>query len=127
MKARSGKWLIPLTVLGLIGGCAIPQQQETTTGYGAVAYAPSTQDWRLRWKAIDPQRARQRALADCAVADCRVILEFGPGQCGTLALNQRGALGVGQGATPEAAETAALNECQRREAACRVVPAECND
>lgn len=127
MMPRSGKWLIPLAVLGLLGGCAVPQQQATTAGYGAVTYAPSTQDWRLRWKAINPQRARQRALTDCAVADCRVVLEFGPGQCGTLALNPQGVFGVGQGATANTAETVALNECRRTATGCRVVPAECND
>lgn len=93
--------------------------------YGAAAYAPSTQDWRFRWRAADPHRARQRVLEDCAAADCRVVLEFGPDQCGTLALGQ-GGLGVGRGDTPAAAEAAALAECQRAGSDCRVAAAECN-
>jgi hypothetical protein len=108
-------------VLALHAGCA----GLGADGHGAVAYAPSTQDWRLRWQATDPQRARQRALADCAATDCRVVLEFGPGQCGTLALGQ-GGLGVGRGDTPAAAETTALAECQHTGSGCRVAPAECN-
>jgi hypothetical protein len=111
-----------LLALALNAGCASLGPVE---GHGAVAYAPSTQDWRLRWRTADPQRARQRVLEDCAAADCRVVLEFGPGQCGTLALGQ-GGLGVGRGDTPAAAEAAALAECQRAGSDCRVAPAECN-
>ncbi len=108
--------------LALNAGCAGLRAADS---YGAVAYAPSTQDWRLRWQAADPQRARQRVLEDCATADCRVVLEFGPGQCGTLALGQAG-FGVGQGDTPAAAETVALTECSRTGPGCQVAPAECN-
>jgi len=79
----------------------------------------------LRWQAADPQRARQQVLADCGASDCRVVLEFGPGQCGALALGQ-GGIGAGQGQTPAVAEAAALNECSRTGPGCRVAPAECN-
>jgi hypothetical protein len=79
----------------------------------------------MRWQAVDARRARERALADCTASDCQVVLEFGPGQCGTLALGS-GGFGVGQGDTPAAAETAALNECQRTGSGCRVAVAECN-
>ncbi|MFZ1324961.1 MAG: DUF4189 domain-containing protein [Candidatus Contendobacter sp.] len=127
MKLRSGKPLVLMAISSFVGGCALPAKIETTVGYGAAAYAPSTQDWRLRWKAADSQRARQRALADCAAADCRVVLEFGPGECGTLALNPQGGVGAGRGATPAAAETAALDECRRVGAGCRVAQAECNE
>ncbi|MCC8999713.1 MAG: DUF4189 domain-containing protein, partial [Candidatus Contendobacter sp.] len=65
------------------------------------------------------------ALADCATTDCQVVLEFGPGQCGTLALGNPG-FGVGLGDTPAAAEGAALAECQRKGQGCRVAEAECN-
>ncbi len=120
--------LVPMAVLGICGGCASLDATNAVHGgnsYGAAAYAPSTQDWRLRWQAADPRRARQTALADCGPTDCQIVLEFGPGQCGTLALGQNG-YGVGKGDSPEAAETAALGECRRADENCRVVPAECN-
>jgi hypothetical protein len=79
----------------------------------------------MRWQAVDARRARERALADCTASDCQVVLESGPGQCGTLALGS-GGFGVGQGDTPAAAEAAALAECQRAGADCRVAAAECN-
>lgn len=131
MKKRSsrGAWLV-WGLIWVLGGCAsvntsAPTDTSAGDGYGAVAYAPSTQDWVLRWRVIKPERARQRALADCAVADCQVILEFGPGQCGTLALGPT-SFGAGQGDTPAVAEAMALDECGSQEQSCRVVPAECN-
>lgn len=126
MSAPLRTLLVLVSTFGVISGCATADKTETTNGYGAVAYAPDTRDWRLRWQAVDPQRARQRALADCAAPDCRVVLEFGPGQCGTLALGQQSGFGVGLGDTPAAAEAAALAECQRASPGCRVAPAECN-
>ncbi len=120
---------IPRAVLPLIlaftAGCAGLSVLDKADGYGAVAYAPSTQDWRLRWEAVDSQRARERVLAGCVPADCRVVLEFGPGQCGTLALGDPG-FGVGLGETPAAAENAALEACRLQGQGCRVAPAECN-
>lgn len=106
-------------------GCANLSASDSGNLYGAVAYAASTQDWQLRWQASTPQRARQQALADCAATDCQIVLEFGPGQCGTLALGNPG-FGVGLGDTPATAENAALAECQRQGQVCRVTKAECN-
>ncbi|HQC71490.1 MAG TPA: DUF4189 domain-containing protein [Candidatus Competibacteraceae bacterium] len=118
-------WLLLIPTLGFCCGCASLESTSTGQGYGAVAYAASTQDWRLRWQAADPQQARQQVLQDCAAADCQVVLEFGPGQCGTLALGSRG-IGIGQGATPDAAESAARAACQQQGSGCRVATAECN-
>lgn len=118
--------IVLVSVSGIGSGCAVADKPDTADGYGAVAYATSTQDWHLRWQATDPQRAREQVLADCAVPDCRVVLEFGPSQCGTLALNRQGGFGVGLGDTPSVAETAALGDCQRSGSSCRVASAECN-
>ena len=127
MTGWRGRWLFLIPTLGFCCGCANLESASSSTGqgHGAVAYAASTQDWRLRWQAADPQQARQQVLQDCAVADCQVVLEFGPGQCGTLALGSRG-IGIGQGATPAAAETAARSACQQQSSDCRVATAECN-
>lgn len=123
MRTTTGSLLSLL--LAASSGCAGLVSTTQPPGYGAVAYAPGSQDWRLRWQAADPQRARQRALADCAAADCQVLLEFGPGQCGTLALGSK-VVGVGTGDTPAAAEAAALADCRRQGTDCRVAAAECN-
>ena len=123
MKAATG--IAVGLMLGLNAGCAGLSALTTSKRYGAVAYAASTQDWRLRWKASDPQRARQQALADCAVADCQIVLEFGPDQCGTISLGEPG-FGVGLGDSPAAAENAALSQCRASGQQCRVAEAECN-
>lgn len=123
-------WLLLLLVptLGICCGCAssgASDDARPAESYGAIAYAPDTQDWRMRWQAVDARRARERALADCTAADCQVVLEFGFGQCGTLALGS-GGFAVGLGDTPTVAEAAALKECQRISPNCRVAAAECN-
>ncbi|RUQ31880.1 MAG: DUF4189 domain-containing protein [Candidatus Competibacteraceae bacterium] len=120
--------LVLIPTVAMSCGCATmksPAADTEVNRYGVAVYAPSTRDWRLRWQAATLQQAQQRALQECAVADCQVVLEFGPGQCGTLALG-RGGIGVGQGDTPAVAEAAALNDCQRSGPGCRVAPAECN-
>ena len=126
----SGRWagvLVLLPTVAMSCGCATLESgaDAKANSYGVAVYAPSTQDWRLRWQATTSQLAKQRALRDCAVADCQVVLEFGPKQCGTLALGQSG-IGVGRGDTPAAAETAALDDCRRTTQGCRVAAAECN-
>lgn len=128
MKTLSGGLLVLVPTLGICCGCAssgTADHPRSAESYGAIAYAPGTQDWRMRWQAVDARRARERTLADCAASDCRIVLEFGPGQCGTLALGS-GGFAVGQGDAPAAAESAALAECQRAGADCRVAAAECN-
>ncbi|CDH43151.1 MAG: DUF4189 domain-containing protein [Candidatus Competibacteraceae bacterium] len=122
---RAATAIALVLILMLNAGCAGLEASSSTSSYGAVAYAASTQDWRLHWRAPDPQQARLQALANCATADCQVVLEFGPGQCGTLALGDPG-FGIGLGDTPAAAESAALAECQRKGQGCRVAEAECN-
>lgn len=126
MIERWAGLLVLLPTVAMSCGCAtVESAADTQDHYGVAVYAPSTQDWRLRWQATTSQLAQQRALQECAVADCRVVLEFGPGQCGTLALGP-GGIGVGRGDTPAAAETAALDDCRRTTQGCRVAAAECN-
>lgn len=79
----SGRWagvLVLLPTVAMSCGCATLESgaDAKANSYGVAVYAPSTQDWRLRWQATTSQLAKQRALRDCAVADCQVVLEFGP-------------------------------------------------
>ena len=75
------------------GGNDAPEQLR----YGAIAFSDSTQVWRIRWNVADRERAGALALSNCGESDCRTILTFGPGQCGTFSLGDGGALGVGAG------------------------------
>ena len=127
MIGRLAGLVVLLPTVAMSCGCATPEStaDAKVNRYGVAVYASSTRDWRLRWQATTLQQAQQRALQDCAVADCRVVLEFGPGQCGTLALGE-GGIGVGRGDTLAAAEMVALGDCRRSGHGCRVAPAECN-
>ena len=95
--------------------------------YGAIAYSQATQRWHIRRNVVDQQRASDLAVKFCLVDDCRVVLNFGPGQCGTFSLGNDGALGVGRGKTKPIAEKAALAQCAASGQECKVAPTQCNE
>lgn len=121
--------LYTASLIGLLtmAGCQTtePSAESQASSYGAVAYSSASRDWGLRWNVTSPVRAAQLAMRDCAVASCQIVLEFGPKQCGTLALGPSH-YGVGVGPTAAAAEKAALAQCSVDGQQCRVAPAECN-
>jgi hypothetical protein len=117
------------SLIGLfaMAGCQTtdPSAESQASGHGAVAYSSASRDWGLRWNVTSRARAAQLAMKDCAAASCQIVLEFGPRQCGTLALGPS-RYGVGVGPTAAAAEKAALAQCSVGGQQCRVAPAECN-
>lgn len=94
-------------------------------GYGAVAYSSGTGDWRIVSNASTTAAAARQAQDACGPA-CAIVLRFGPGQCGTLALNAAGAHAYATGSTVESAENTARSRCQSTGGTCRVAPAQCN-
>ncbi len=96
-------------------------------GYGAIAFSPTTQRWHIRWNSSDPDRAGVLAVQYCGTADCAVILQFNPGQCGTFSLGENGSLGVGTGDTQELAASVARAQCELSGQSCKVAPVRCND
>ena len=116
---------LSLVVLATVAGCTLMPGHQGNR-YGAIAYSPSTQAWHVRWNVRHATRADNLAIQGCGQADCRVILRFGPGQCGTFALGARGALGVGSGLTEKRATETAQTQCERSVHLCRVAPARCN-
>lgn len=130
MKRLFGRALLMLAFLpaaactpqsGLESGSA----QLTQSGFGAIAFSPASQDWSFRWNSSSPENAATLAVSDCQDASCQIVLEFGPKQCGTLALGPSG-YGVGVGRSTAAAEKTALAQCSVGGQQCRVAPAECN-
>lgn len=118
----------PLVVLATVAGCtSMPGHHGSRSHrYGAIAYSPGTKAWHVRWNVKRATRADNLAIQGCGKADCRVILRFGPGQCGTFALGAGSALGVGRGSTKKRATKAALTQCERTVHLCKVAPARCN-
>lgn len=94
--------------------------------YGAIAFSDQSQRWRFRWNVIDPQRAADLAMQDCGDSGCRILLTFGPAECGTFALGQNSVTAAAKAQTPRQAETEAKAACNDIGAGCRVAPAQCN-
>lgn len=106
-----------------------PQASATARkdGYGAIAFSQTTLRWHMRWNVISADRASVVAIEQCGAADCRVVLLFGPKQCGTFSLGKQNALAVGRGFTSAIAHDAALNGCVASGQICKVAPVQCND
>ena len=106
-------------------GAARLGYEASEPGHGAVAYSSSTREWRIVNNAGTTLDAERQAREACGTA-CTVVLSFGPGECGTLALNEIGGHAFAAGQTPAAAEDLAKARCQSTGRTCRVAPAQCN-
>lgn len=121
---RVTRLAIGLAVLlgaGVCGGAAQAQ-------YGAIAYDQVNCAWGRSWNYGTPQQAASVALAECHQAGCKVVLEIGPHQCGSLAstANCRG-YGWGTSGSLAAAQSIALQECVRYNAGeCIARVGDCN-
>ena len=94
--------------------------------YGAIAFSDLSQRWRFRWNVADPQRAIDLAMQDCGDTGCRILLTFGPKECGTFALGSNSVTAAAKGPTPKKVETSARAACNNIGRDCRVAPAQCN-
>ena len=123
-----------ITVSGNAGAQNVPDNDRAETPaavdgarYGAIAFSRTTLRWHMRWNVTSADRASVLAIEKCIAADCRVVLTFGPGQCGTFSLGDQDALGVGRGKTSAIAHDTALNGCTDSGQTCKVAPVQCND
>jgi len=136
---RWSRGLVLFAGTTLVSGCVsipsltaddAPQTTQTAEidpgGFGAIAFSNSTQRWHIRWDVSDQARADDLAVQYCGAGDCRVVLRFGPGQCGTFSLGNEGALGVGLGQSTSLAESQARADCSASGQSCKVAPVRCN-
>lgn len=105
---------------------ATPQTAKDVPRYGAIAFSDQSQRWRFRWNVVAQQRAIDLAIKDCGDAGCRILLTFGPEQCGTFALGRNGVTAAAVGRTAAESETAARAACNKAGKDCKVAPAQCN-
>ena len=107
---RSTQTIMGLVVLLGAGAWADTAQAQ----YGAIAYDQANCAWGRAWNYATPQLAAATALAECRQAGCKVVLEIGPHQCGSLAstANCRG-YGWGTSGSVATAQSIALQECVR--------------
>jgi len=102
------------------------RQYENTESYGAIAFSPGTKQWRMRWSVADQQQAIDLVMAECGASDCRLILVYGSGVCGTFSLGANGALGVGAGINAADAVKTALAGCFASGDKCKAAKVRCN-
>ena len=117
VHALSGAMLAACATLGF--------DEEARPGHGAVAFSSSTQEWRIVNNAGTAAGAERQAQDACGAA-CAILVRFGPGECGTLALNALGQHASAVGQSVETAEFLAMRRCESTGHPCRVAPAQCN-
>ena len=124
---------ILLIAVGFLSGCITQTASKTSqTGvvqnsqFGAIALSQKTLRWQMRWNVANQSRAEKLALDKCATEDCKIILTFGPKQCGTFSLGDKGFVGVGIGDTALRAKDNALESCQKSGQFCKVATPRCN-
>lgn len=106
-------------------GCAEIEQRRDR--YGAIAYSDVSENWRIRWNVLDQSRAVRFVLSDCGDPACRVVLTFGPKQCGSFSLGENRVVGAGVGRSAKEAEGAARADCRSGGGTnCKVAPGRCN-
>ena len=82
--------------------------------YGAFAYDEGARKYGYSHDEASQKRADDLALKGCASSACKVIFRMGPGQCGAIAMSEKDkAWGASYRDRREAAELAAMNDCQK--------------
>ena len=96
--------------------------------FGAIAYDQHDCAVGRSWHYDSPQRAAERALAECGHRGCRVVLEIGPGQCGAIAVTPDcHGYGWATQRSRDGAQLAAMQNCQHYNAGqCSIRTADCN-
>jgi hypothetical protein len=114
-----------LAALALVVGAA-----PAHAAFGAFAYDETTGKYGYSWNETSEKKAEEAALKGCASDGCKIVFRTGSNQCGAFAMTSSGK--VWGGATRpkrDAAEKAALENCQKRAAAggqCKVRGSGCN-
>jgi hypothetical protein len=98
-------------------------------GYGAFALDPAAHRFGYSLNQPDQRHANQLALKHCKSGNCKVVFPVGPRLCGALATGEKAGTAWGGAVkrTRDAAELAAIEDCQKRTAGqCKLRAAGCN-
>jgi hypothetical protein len=119
-----------IVAAGLVS-LAITAAQPTAASaaeYGAIACDTSSLKWGDSWHAATLAQANTLAMNECATAGCKIVIEIGPGLCGSLATAPNPAgWGAASRGTRAAAELGAMENCQNANAGqCKVQASDCN-
>lgn len=110
---------------GMIILSAVP----AIAGYGAFAFDESTKKFGYSSNEPTQSRANQLAIKGCDSPKCKIVFPVGPRQCGALATAQKGTgWGGAVKATHDAAELAAVEDCQKHTSGqCTIRHSECDE
>jgi Domain of unknown function (DUF4189) len=119
-----------LIVSGIIGLCSFASFPTAASAaeYGAMAYDIGTGRIGSSWHGASLAIANAAALQACNTAGCKIVIEIGPGLCGSLATapNPTG-WGASSRGTRGDAELGAMEVCQHYNVGqCKVQASDCN-
>ena len=117
-----------LLVVGFFGAVIALQAAPALAAYGAFALDEAAHKYGYSWNEDSAQRADDAALKGCATQNCKIVFRTGPRQCGAIAMAaDNKSWGGAQRDRRDAAELAAMENCQKRTAGqCKIRAAECN-
>jgi len=96
--------------------------------FGAFARDEATSKLGLSWGKETQKQADAAAMKDCGESSCKIIFRTRAKQCSAVATAQEGkAWGASRRDHKDAAELAAMNDCQKRtKGQCKVRASGCN-
>jgi len=99
---------------------------EDLKPWASIVYGPDSNKWGMSWNHSARRAAVDDALKNCGSSKCPLELSFYGKRCGAFALSDK-SYSLVQRETIERAREAALGECSKAGAACRVIGAVCAD
>ena len=114
--------------LMLAGALSVFIAAPALADYGAFALDEGAHKYGYSWNKASERAADDAALKGCATDKCKVVFHTGPRQCGAVAMAADNKVwGGAQRDRREAAELAAIENCQKRTSGqCKIRAAECN-
>jgi Domain of unknown function (DUF4189) len=98
------------------------------SNFGAFAYDDVAHRYGYSWNQGSMQSGDAAAIKGCGADACKVVFRTGPKECGAIAFGDEGKVwGGAKRDTRDAAELAALENCQKRfTGQCKIKASECN-
>ena len=115
-------------VIGAVAALTALRSTPALAEYGAFALDEGAHKYGYSWNKESKPAANAAALKGCATDKCKVVFQTGPKQCGAIAMAADNKVwGGAQRNRREAAELAAIENCQKRTSGqCKIRAAECN-
>lgn len=114
--------IFSVTILPAAGADVIDIDEDS---YAAIAYSPSTGQYRCAYNYGSRGAAERAAVAACKASDARIVCWVNNGFCALALGDERGCWGVGwsygDGASTREATGNALEECRKRTSGARIV------